>query len=157
MTREANRRSKKPPIPPAPCHMVEIWTRDTLPCGVTVVFVTRLEPVSDAAWLGLSDLHPVLASAPAGRHREPRDRARSDAAGLDLEVRERRRQETRMVLAHVRDIPIDGVGGRIHRPLSGDENRCHPACLSPPARGTRIPGPATRRPRPPAGGGGRQG
>src|ERR1035438_1096390 len=48
ITRGANRRSKKPPIPPAPSQVVEIRTRDTLPCGVTVVLVTRLEPVSDS-------------------------------------------------------------------------------------------------------------
>src|ERR1700722_20990087 len=48
IARGANRRSKKPPIPPAPCQVVEIVTRDLPPWGVTVVVVTRLEPVSDS-------------------------------------------------------------------------------------------------------------
>ena len=30
-----------------------------------------------------------------------------------------------MVLAHVRDIAIDRVGGRIHRALCGDHKSCH--------------------------------
>jgi hypothetical protein len=61
---------------------------DELPCGVTVVVVTRLEPVSDSVRTrpgsGVSDLHPVLAGAPAGRHREPRDRARSESCAARI-------------------------------------------------------------------------
>jgi hypothetical protein len=46
-------------------------------------------------------------------------RARSpDTAGLDLEIRERRGQETRVVVAHVRDIAVDGLRGRSYRALS---------------------------------------
>src|ERR1039458_6513804 len=48
MTRGANRRSKKPPIPPAPGQVVAIRTRDLASWGVTVVVVTRLEAVSDS-------------------------------------------------------------------------------------------------------------
>jgi hypothetical protein len=59
---------------------------------VTVVVVTRLGPVSvsvsDMAGFRLGDLHPVPADAAASGHREPRDRAVTDPAVLDLEVRE---------------------------------------------------------------------
>src|ERR1700730_17437443 len=41
-------RSKEPPIPPAPFHVVEMCTDDALSRGVTVVVVIRLEPVSDS-------------------------------------------------------------------------------------------------------------
>jgi hypothetical protein len=44
----ANVRSKKPPIPPAPFHVVEMCTSDVPSCGATVVVVTRLEAVSDS-------------------------------------------------------------------------------------------------------------
>src|ERR1035437_726509 len=48
ITHGANRRSKKPPAPPAPSQVVEISTRDVPPSGVTVKLVTRLEFVSDS-------------------------------------------------------------------------------------------------------------
>src|ERR1017187_1039057 len=48
ITHGANRRSKKPPTPPAPSQVVEISTRDVPPSGVTVKLVTRLEFVSDS-------------------------------------------------------------------------------------------------------------
>src|SRR6266702_76089 len=48
MTLGANVFSKKPPIPPAPSQVVEICTSEALSRGVTVVVVTRLEPVSDS-------------------------------------------------------------------------------------------------------------
>jgi hypothetical protein len=35
-----------------------------------------------------------------------------------------------MVLAHVSEIAIDGLGGRIHRRLGKDVNRRHTTCLS---------------------------
>ena len=44
----ANVRSQKPPIPPAPSQVVEICTSEAPSRGVTVVVVTRLEPVSDS-------------------------------------------------------------------------------------------------------------
>ena len=31
----------------------------------------------------------------------------------------------RMMLAHVRDIPVDHIGRRIHLMLSGDQHLCH--------------------------------
>src|SRR6266516_1919008 len=44
----ANIRSKKPPIPPAPSQVVEMFTSDPPSPGETVVVVTMLEPVSDS-------------------------------------------------------------------------------------------------------------
>src|SRR6266853_1793954 len=48
ITRGANTRSNRPPIPPAPSQVVQIRTSDARPRGATVVVVTRLEPVSDS-------------------------------------------------------------------------------------------------------------
>src|SRR5450755_1172818 len=79
----------------------------------------------DPAWLRLVHLHPVLAGPAAGRHREPRDRPGPDAAGLDLEVRELRRKELRVVLPHVPDVPEHGVGGCVDGLLGGNDDGCH--------------------------------
>ena len=62
-------RSKKPPIPPAPFHVVETCTSDALPRGVTVVVVTRLEPVSDSV-----------------RTRPIRTEQREDRARTDIQI-----------------------------------------------------------------------
>ena len=127
-------RSNRPPIPPAPSQALEICTSEATPCGETVKVVTALEPVSDSVRtrprFGLGDLRPVLAGAPARRQRVPEDRTGAHATGLDPEVRERRGQEPRMVLAHVRDIAVDHIGWCLNRALSRDRNPCHEAFLS---------------------------
>src|SRR6185312_4549449 len=79
----------------------------------------------DPARFGFVHPHPVLAGTSARGHREPRDRAGPDAPGFHSETRERRRQVTRVVIAHVRDIPVDLIGRCIDRTLSGDHDFRH--------------------------------
>jgi len=106
-------------MPPAPSQTVEIRTTDAPPRGETVNVVTALVGLGeDPVRFGLGDLHPVVAGAPAGRYLESRNRVGPNTTGLDLEVRARRRQETRMVVTHVREIEIDPVRRRIHHGLS---------------------------------------
>jgi ribosomal protein L27 len=79
----------------------------------------------DLTWYGLLHPHPVLAGASARGHREPRDRASTHTTGFHPEIRERRRQETRVVIAHVRDIAVDHIGRRIDHAISGDHDFPH--------------------------------
>src|SRR5450759_3486064 len=92
----------------------------------------------DATWLGFGDLHPVLAAPPARGHFEARparghfearDRPGAHATGLDLKVRERRRQEARMMLAHVSEVAVDRLGGRVHPPFGRDMDGSHGICF----------------------------
>ena len=133
MARGANRRSKKPPMPPAPSQVVKMRTRETSPCGVTVNVVARLEFdvrfLDDPTWFGLGHRHPELAPAPAGGHRETHDRAGADTTRLDLEVGERRGQEPVMMLAQVGDIAVYGLGRSIYRRFGSHFNLAHRTCV----------------------------
>ena len=90
--------------------------------------VTALEPVSDSV-----RIRPGPGSANFIRYSRVRPPAvivnrvivpmpmPSDSTGSG----KRRRQEMRVVLAHVRDIAVNHVRRRIHLMLSGDQHLCH--------------------------------
>src|ERR1700730_7171719 len=77
-----------------------------------------------AARLRLSDPHTVVAGPPTRGDREAGDGARAHAAFFYLEVRERGRQETR-VLVHVRQMSVYLLCGGVDRALSGSLHFCH--------------------------------
>jgi hypothetical protein len=93
----------------------------------------------DPAWFRLVHPHPVLAGTSARGDLEPRDGASTHAAGFHLEIRERRRQETRVVIAHVRDIAVDRIGRCIDRTLGGDNDSRHASLSITASRRTHTP------------------
>ena len=109
-------------------------TRDTPASGVTVQVVTRVERRvglgHHSTRLGFGDLHPVVAAASTGGHFEAGDRAGADAPRLDFEVRERGREEMLVVLLHIGDVAVDGLGGALDPSFSGDVNGSHTGVFS---------------------------
>src|SRR5689334_8617008 len=79
----------------------------------------------DPARFRLVHLHPVLAGPTARGHREPRDGAGPRAAGFHPEIREGRGQETRVMIAHVRDIAVDRIRRRIDHAFGADHDFPH--------------------------------
>ena len=91
-------------MPPAPSHTVEICTREAVPCGVTVNVVTRLEPASDSVITrpgsgSATVIRYSRARPPAVTVKRVTVPAPTPPASSCAEVRERRRQEVRVVLA----------------------------------------------------------
>jgi hypothetical protein len=71
-------------------------------------------------WLRLLDPHAVATDPAAGGQPEAVGRAGAHTTLLDLEVREGRREETRMMGAEVRDVPVRMVGGSADQALGRD-------------------------------------
>src|SRR5262249_38842682 len=109
-------------------------TRESAPAGVTVHRVTSDEPRSDSVMTrpgsGSSTRKRRGARGPPRLEREAEDRARPDAALLDLEVRERRREELLVMMVHVGDERPDDVGRRPDRALLDDAQLAHQATSS---------------------------